>query len=403
MSPFRILGIKKGASILEIKRAYAAKLKRTRPEDDAVAFQRLREAFEQALASARQRDAEMASDPAATIYADDTDDTDEASGIADRAATAATVGGDATETESDVGSGPYPLDQAVRSVLDEEHDAGVDVSIREEGDHFNFQEFIAELQRAGDEDLPTFQRWLDRNPFLYSLSLKDAMVWPLMEYLAQAERPLLPKWLAAVLHFFRLDTVASRPWELERLIESAKEHAQVYWLPEAVAHRFEPGRSSWTDRLLFRELQSPAHRGRRAFVTFWPGLSKRTWIIADELASVPAEYYRRVADPGAVAFWLVAGDPTRVGGRRAIVMAITVAAVSITMMTLLGIPAVSIPVMVIVYAAWWLMSLHQSTNYRKQAAHRPAPAEPEQKGNFDWGWWLWIVVGISILGLLASR
>lgn len=48
------LQVERTRDVLAIKRAYAKRLKSTRPDDDAAAYQRLREAFEQALAWAKQ-------------------------------------------------------------------------------------------------------------------------------------------------------------------------------------------------------------------------------------------------------------------------------------------------------------------------------------------------------------
>ena len=50
MSPWEILGLEPAATTAEIRRAYAVLLKRTRPEDDPAGFQRLRAAYETALA-----------------------------------------------------------------------------------------------------------------------------------------------------------------------------------------------------------------------------------------------------------------------------------------------------------------------------------------------------------------
>jgi curved DNA-binding protein CbpA len=49
MSPFRLLGLPNDASETDIKRAYARKLRTTRPDDDPVAFQQLNDAYQAAL------------------------------------------------------------------------------------------------------------------------------------------------------------------------------------------------------------------------------------------------------------------------------------------------------------------------------------------------------------------
>ena len=50
---WEVLGIEATQSERDVKRAYAGKLRETRPEDDPVAFQALHEAYQQALWLAR--------------------------------------------------------------------------------------------------------------------------------------------------------------------------------------------------------------------------------------------------------------------------------------------------------------------------------------------------------------
>ena len=71
MNVWSILGIKATTDEREIKRAYAGKLKLTRPEDDQQAFQELRDAYEAALKLAR-----FANEHGAQ-YADDDEPCDE--------------------------------------------------------------------------------------------------------------------------------------------------------------------------------------------------------------------------------------------------------------------------------------------------------------------------------------
>ncbi len=59
--PFKILGLKRGtATQADVKRAYAKKLKETRPEDDRAGFMELRQAFTTARSIAKGNDAQRA-------------------------------------------------------------------------------------------------------------------------------------------------------------------------------------------------------------------------------------------------------------------------------------------------------------------------------------------------------
>jgi hypothetical protein len=60
--PFEVLGVPRASDETLVRRAYARLLRHTRPERDAVAFQRLRRAFERALAIVRARGEESGDD-----------------------------------------------------------------------------------------------------------------------------------------------------------------------------------------------------------------------------------------------------------------------------------------------------------------------------------------------------
>ncbi|WP_299729539.1 hypothetical protein [uncultured Tateyamaria sp.] len=69
--PFKLLGLNRAtATEAEVKTAYAALLKTTRPEDDRAAFMALREAFTNARAIARGNDTRRAAQPAPEISED---------------------------------------------------------------------------------------------------------------------------------------------------------------------------------------------------------------------------------------------------------------------------------------------------------------------------------------------
>lgn len=71
MHAFRLLGIGADADEREIKRAYAKKLKQTRPDEDPAGFQRLNEAYQVALAHCQHR-------ATASVDAEDEESDDEA-------------------------------------------------------------------------------------------------------------------------------------------------------------------------------------------------------------------------------------------------------------------------------------------------------------------------------------
>ena len=71
MWPWDELGLDGPADVRAVRRAYAARLKGQRPEEDQAAFTRLRAAYERALALARAREAAAAAEAKAEAAQDD--------------------------------------------------------------------------------------------------------------------------------------------------------------------------------------------------------------------------------------------------------------------------------------------------------------------------------------------
>ncbi|WP_426104187.1 hypothetical protein [Massilia sp. TSP1-1-2] len=105
MNIWSILGIKATSDERAIKRAYAARLKITRPEDDQQAFQALREAYESALRLARQ-----------AALADE--DEDEATEVPVYTAAYQRGQEDATEPEAQIYTAAYEFEPASSLAVD---------------------------------------------------------------------------------------------------------------------------------------------------------------------------------------------------------------------------------------------------------------------------------------------
>lgn len=374
MNPFRELGLNRSATVDEVKRAYAARLKKTRPEDDAEGFQRLREAFDSALAMARQREYE------ALLPQSEDDSEDDA---------------DATRASAVSNDPDFAVSEAQSAIVlpdwDEEDVVERVEPTFEEETGFDFDRFIGEMQVAADEDLPSFQRWLETHPELYSLTLKEQLAWPLMSHLAEAERPLLPKWLGAIVSFLGLDTVGSRHFHLDHLVEEARQHAEAYWRPDAIAFQLSSPKARLLDRVAFRQLQKPGGFASRAALMLTPGIPGKLAQLSEAIQLAHTRSQRRVANTETLAFWA-----TRLRTAELVQFSFLVL-VSIGIGAWLGNVWLGIPCVVVVGAIWWSIAAHIATPRPGDLAlDAPAP-QRETSSGFNWRW-IWVLI---VLGNLA--
>ncbi|KRA44386.1 hypothetical protein [Pseudoxanthomonas sp. Root630] len=186
-SAWDILGIEESVDSRAIRRAYAARLKTTRPEDDAVGFQLLTDAYEWAMGDARRRSVE----PPGTTQAPSTEPPPvPPAGYAE--ATPDTVLpelGRALEP-----SAPVPS-------ADSEPTSSGD-------DGFPFGPFFSALaDHIRERDPKHLRLWLDEHPDLYSLELKWALMPHVFDTLAHNASLLDPHrgHLETLTEFFGVD------------------------------------------------------------------------------------------------------------------------------------------------------------------------------------------------------
>lgn len=204
MTPFARLGLSHDADESQVKRAYARELRKTRPDEDPVAFQRLHEAYAQCLEWARRPRAE-----AATAVFEDLDEL-----LGDDALPSLRVRADDAATAMPVFDGTTVTGRAFdRTPFDSAT--------------FDSGAFLDRLLRIARENTSQeLQRWLREHPDLYSVERKQALA-PLLIARLQDEPSLYIAQLDIVLAFFDLDTVHPRTASLQPAVADLRAYSQA--------------------------------------------------------------------------------------------------------------------------------------------------------------------------------
>jgi len=214
--PFPVLGLASDADERTIKRAYAAKLKTVRPDEDPEGFQRLNEAYRAALQRAQSRAARPT--PPSVIDIDDAVE-----------ATVEAIGEPRTQAPPHAGeaqppppSPPAPL--RVRQVSEAEPPTPTEAPAPLPTDAlptdarptppapapFDAARFHYAFALAAANASPRgFRQWLDAQPELLSLQLKPQLGRSLLAFLAQEQPPMREENFEAFCACFGYDDVAS--------------------------------------------------------------------------------------------------------------------------------------------------------------------------------------------------
>ena len=304
--PFAVLGLPRDADERAIKRAYAQRLRTTRPDDDPAGFQRLNEVYQRCLALAANRQAWQHDE-------DEDERDDEAVGAdAGELAVLASARSDAVAEAS--------ADTFAIAVATDVAFAAGDETPEPEYWSFDTDAFLSDLLDHVQRDTPAMlDRWLRGLVPLYSLELKQAVRAPVARALIGSEPRPPPQQLRVAMRFFDLDGVsADGDWLQHSLQQILGKADEVVELEREIAELRSP-RTKPIDFLLMRELLGPRHGLRRLFVLLIPLLPSR---LNEMRLALESEYPNAIEarlDPESVAFWHRATDRNGFDWRRLLI------------------------------------------------------------------------------------
>lgn len=220
MTPFERLGLDTGADEAQIRRAYARELRKTRPDEDPIAFQQLNEAYRQCLDYVAWRD---------SGGEDEGYEADEQTRTRASAARGAVPSGaGAMHLAADALTAALALDRRLAEAAGTQADAAARAHTSTDSDHdgadhaiaLDTDAFLTELLQVSSLGSGAdVHRWLQAHPAFYAVGAREALAPQVLDALIGAPN-LPPRHLAALLHFFGLEEVGeTRDWLWPRIAE----------------------------------------------------------------------------------------------------------------------------------------------------------------------------------------
>lgn len=330
----RLLGLPDDADERAIKRAYAAKLKITRPDEDPEGFQRLHEAYQAALAWVRSgpHDDEDVWGDEADSCRDNGECVDDTEAVAPEAARTQMH---AAAHEDAVPQATQTTDEAVE---DDTHEAPPEDAVAFDHDAF----FDACFHLALDGVEGELRRWLDAQPILWSLAHKAQIGHWLLHAMHQRQPPMPPSRFDLLMDYFGL--IDLRTGYDAYYIQRLRHRLQIAWELKTMQLRALGERTADEGtsvaaavrqvRRILRDLSRPFDWPRAllaALMPMYPTAVRRFLYRLDlgQLDRLPPPI-----EPAQIAFWDAASDRARLTRQRLAVVASRVAAYS-AMVTLL--------------------------------------------------------------------
>lgn len=326
----RLLGLPDDADERAIKRAYAAKLKTTRPDEDPEGFQRLHEAYQAALAWVRSGPHDGDAWDEDCDDEEDARDNDAGEGLGDAASVmpeTAHAQMDAAAHEDAVPPARQTADPLVEGDAYEARSESAVVF-----DHEAFFDTCFRLAFDGVEG--DLQRWLDAQPILWSLAHKTQIGHWLLHAMHHRQPPMAPSRFDLLMDYF--DLIDLRNGYDTYYLHRLRHRLQIAWELKtsqlrALAERTADEGTSVTSavrqvRRILHDLSRPFDWPRAllsALMPMYPSAVRRFLYRLDlgRLDDLPPPI-----DPAQVAFWDAASDRSRLTRERLAVVGSRVAA-----------------------------------------------------------------------------
>lgn len=230
------------ASPREVKRAYAQRLKQTRPQDDAEGFQRLKAAYDCAMQWATNQEESTQAPQAFGGMSDQAPDwqtaMDEGEHVKLEAVFAPTKVAEPPLSSETLAPAPTPIENNPRPSTSQVSEPGTHghefllTSPPARSTPYEVAEQL--LHTAGSEQFPkaeAFSHWLQDHPDFWLLTFKSEVATALPWALHRFESPLSAEHLEAIWAFFGLNQISTSEGSRSTLVfQEKKRHLNAMWL-----------------------------------------------------------------------------------------------------------------------------------------------------------------------------